>query len=115
MGGGSAGRARWLLRRFHALTSPGARIIATSNDLYETDSPYHLAYHALNRERGRMAGQIRMRVRYLVYRSEWFDYLMVSREQMQAILPGTGWRVVRFLGSAGPAYAAVLEKVDRAG
>ena len=108
-------RARWLLRRFHALTSPGARIIATSNDIYQTDSPYHLAYHALNRERGRMAGQIRMRVRYRMHRSDWFDYLMGSREEMQAIVAGTGWGVVRFLDSAGPAYAAILEKVDRAG
>ena len=66
-------------------------------------------------ERGRMAGQIRMRVRYRVHRSEWSDYLMVSRDEMQELLQGTEWRVVRFLDSAGPAYAAILEKVDRAG
>lgn len=28
---------------------------------------------------------------------------------------GTGWRVLRFLDSAGPAYVGVLEKGDRAG
>ena len=111
----SRARARWLLRRFHRLTSPGARIVAASNDLYQTESLYHLAYKALNRKRGRMAGQIRMRVRYLVHRSDWFDYLMVSRDEMEEIAAGTGWRVVRFLDSAGPAYVGVLEKGDRRG
>jgi len=107
---GNRKRARWLLRKFHTYTSLGARIIATSNDIYQTEAPYHLACHTLNRERGRMAGQIRMRVRYLVHRSEWSDYLMVSRDEMQSILEGTGWRVLRFLDTPGAAYASVLEK-----
>jgi SAM-dependent methyltransferase len=111
---GSQRRARWLLRRFLRLTSPGARIIAASRDIYQTDAPYHRAYLTWNRERGRMAGQIRMRERYLVYRSDWFDYLMVSRDEMEEIVAGTGWRMVRFLDSEGPAYVGVLEKVDRA-
>jgi hypothetical protein len=66
-------------------------------------------------ERGRLAGQIGLRVRYRVRRSEWFDYLRVSREEMQAILAGTGWRVVRFQYSAGPACAALRENVDQGG
>jgi predicted RNA methylase len=107
---GNRKRARWLLRKFSAITAPGARIIAASNDIYQTESPYHLAYEAYNRERGRMSGQIRMRVRYLVYRSDWSDYLMVSRDEMQSILEGTGWQVVKFLDSSGPAYVGILEK-----
>ena len=107
---GNRKRARWLLRKFYAMTSPGARIIAASNDVYQTESTYHLAYQAYNRERGRMSGQIRMRVRYLVYRSDWSDYLMVSRDEMQSILSGTGWRVLKFLDSSGPAYVGILEK-----
>jgi SAM-dependent methyltransferase len=106
-------RARWLLRKFYAMTSPAARIIATTNDVYQTDSPYHLAYHAYNQERGRMAGQIRMRVRYLVYRSDWFDYLMVSRDEMRAILEGTGWRIASFLGSSESRYTGILEMDGR--
>src|SRR2546423_13547329 len=101
---GNRQRARWLLRQFHGLSSASAEILATSNDIYQTDSPYHLAYHARNRERGRMAGQIRMRERYLVHRSEWFDYLMVSRDEMAEIAAGTGWRVLRFLDSAGAGF-----------
>lgn len=107
---GSAKRARWLLRRFHAITTPGARIIAESNDIYPTDNPIHLAYQAYNRQRGRMSGQIRMRSLYLIYRSVWFDYLMVSREEMQQILSGSGWRVDRFIDSTGASYIAIIVK-----
>ena len=55
-------RAPWLLKRLATLTSPGARIVAQSNDVYATDRPEHLAYHERNRARGRMAGQIRLRI-----------------------------------------------------
>lgn len=107
---GSRGRAKWLLRRFYKMTSPSAKIIATSNDIYQIDSDIHLAYHAYNRERGRMSGQIRLRVCYGVWRSEWFDYLMVSRAEMEEILSGTGWRVNEYIEPSGPLYVAVIGK-----
>jgi len=103
-------RARWLLRKFYGMTSSSARIIAASNDVYQTDSPYHLAYQAYNREMGRMTGQIRMRVCYKIYRSPWFDYLMVSRDEMKDILEETGWHVKQFIDSPGSTYMAVIEK-----
>lgn len=107
---GSFKRARWLLRRFKGVTSENAHIIAESNDPYKTEEPEHLAYHRFNRKRGRMGGQIRMRVRYRVYATAWFDYLLVSKDEMQGILAGTGWAVKRFIDSAGSAYVAVIEK-----
>jgi SAM-dependent methyltransferase len=103
-------RARWLLRKFYGLTAFPARIIAATNDVNQTDSPYHLANQAYNRERDRMAGQIRMRVCYKIYRSAWFDYLMVSRDEMKEILEGTGWRVERFIDTPGSTYVVVIDK-----
>ncbi len=110
---GSYRRTKWLLHRFYHMTSHSARIIATSNDIYQTQSPVHLAYHAYNRERGRMPGQIRMRVRCGVWQTEWFDYLMVSRPEMEDILSGTGWQVKEYIASEGPMYAAVIEKTKQ--
>jgi len=108
---GGRRRARWLLRRLHGMTSDGARIIAETVDPYDTDDPSHLAYHELNRRAGRMAGQIRLRVRYQGYATPWFDYLFVSREEMAELLDGTGWAVGRFIDRPGePAYVAVIEK-----
>jgi SAM-dependent methyltransferase len=105
-------RARWLLRRFHSLTTPKARIIAESNDIYQTDDPDHLAYHQRNLTRNRMAGQIRLRVRYRHYTSPWFDYLMVSPSEMAGILEGTGWRISRILESGASPYIAVIKKTQ---
>jgi len=107
---GNKARAKWLMRKFYTMTSPGARVIAESNDIFKTESAHHLAYHAYNRERGRMAGQIRLRVLYKLYRSGWFDYLMVSKSEMMAILDGTGWRVRQFIDSESSLYVAVMEK-----
>jgi hypothetical protein len=53
-------------------------------------------------------------VRYRRYCTPWFDYLIVSPEEMKVILTGTGWRVQRFLKSAGSPYVAVIEKLPQA-
>ena len=103
-------RAKWMLRRLKNLTGPNARIVAESLDIYGTDKPEHLDYHARNRRRGRMAGEIRLRVRYRELIGDWFDYLMVSQTEMQEIVEGTGWRVAEFHGSEGGQYVGVIER-----
>jgi cyclopropane fatty-acyl-phospholipid synthase-like methyltransferase len=105
---GSFKRARWLLQRFHSIAEEKARIIAGTRDIYQTDEPQHLEYHERNRRRGRMPGQIRLRIRYKKYVTPWFDYLMVSQEEMHEILEGTGWKVERFLEGEGGMYIAVI-------
>lgn len=103
-------RARFLLRRFHGLVSDGGRILAESLDVYGTDEPSHRRYQRRNRARGRMSGQIRLRIRYRELATPWFDYLMVSRREMERIVRGTGWRVATTFDSDGPSYVALLEK-----
>ena len=90
-------RARWFLRRLRAITTDGARIIAVSYDPYRTKDPLDLSYHESNRRRGRLAGQIRLRVRYAIYATPWVDYLMVSSAEMEDIIAGTGWKIDRVL------------------
>jgi len=99
---GSHSRAKWLLRRLHKITSPQARIIAETRDPYGTDLPEHLVYHELNRKRGRMPGQLRIRVRYKKYVSPWLDYLLASKEEIEKILEDTVWMTEEFIdGGAG--------------
>jgi SAM-dependent methyltransferase len=107
---GSRLRARWLLRRFRRNTTPEARIIAQVLDPYQTSDPFHLAYQEANRRRGRMSGQIRMRVRYRKYATPWFDYLFVSQDELRDLLDETGWRVAELIGTSGPLYIVSLEK-----
>jgi SAM-dependent methyltransferase len=105
----SAAKARRLLRRFHRLTTDRGRIVAETRDVYRTDDPAHLAYQERNRARGRMSGQIRIRVRYRDQATPWFDYLMVSPDELRELAEPAGWRVARILDS-DDTYVAVLEK-----
>jgi len=107
---GNLKKAQRLLKRFHRMTSEDALIIASSRDPYKTDNPAHLQYHKMNKRKGRMSGQVRIRIRYEKYKGRWFDYLMASKEEMAQILSGTGWKVKEFLDTGGPYYIAIVKK-----
>jgi len=109
---GSRRRAPWLLRRFRSLTNDDARILAESVNPYTTDNPEHLAYHARNRKRGRMGGQLRIRIRHGSYATPWFDYLLVSPEEMAELAAGTGWELRRVIDEGEHVYVGVLERAD---
>ena len=108
---GNPDRAKRLLKRLHGMTSRRSRIIAQSADPYRTDSPDHLEYHERNRQRGRAAGQIRLRVRYHKYVTPWWDLLLVSKQEMADILDGTGWRANVHIETVNGLYVAILEKM----
>jgi len=107
---GSFNKARTLLKKIYGRTSENALVIAETRDPYKTDDPKHLAYHRLNKKKGRMAGQVRIRTRFQNYVSGWFDYLMVSKDEMTEILEGTGWTIKEFIDSEASTYVAVIEK-----
>jgi SAM-dependent methyltransferase len=103
---GSRAGAKRRLRRLRELGV--TRILGASRDPYGTDDPVHLAYHARNRERGRMPGQLRIRVRYRGYASPWFEYLLVSPDEMAELAASGGWELVRVL-EGEPVNVGVLE------
>jgi SAM-dependent methyltransferase len=104
-------RGRWLLRRFRSITKPGARILATSRTPGGSN-PQHRRYVARNPQRGRLPGQLRIRVRYMTYATPWFDYLLASPRQMRTLLRGTGWSLDRVHGDAEDVYTAVIRRRD---
>lgn len=108
---GNFDRAQRLLKKFYHMTSDTARIIAETNDIYQTSDPNHLWYQKFNRKRGRMSGQIRLRVRYKKYITPWIDYLMVSKKELKQILDGTGWKLSRTIDSEGSQYITIIEKI----
>ncbi len=111
---GSRARAPRLLRRLAAITSDRARILGECLDPYTTEDSHHLAYHEHNRSRGRMGGQIRIRIRYRDVATPWFDYLFQSHAELKEILDGTGWTLARTIEDDPPLYIAVIEKDARA-
>lgn len=108
---GNLVRAQWLLKRFRRITTDDAVILAESTDPYADPSAAHKRYQKRNGERGRMPGQLRLRLRYRQYRTPWFDYLLVSKREMKRIVEGTGWYVDRFIDSDGPIYIGILKRV----
>lgn len=107
---GNPKKAKILLKKLHWITTPDALIIAESSDPYKTEDPAHLSYHKFNLKRGRMAGQLKIRIRFKKYIGDWFDYLLVSKKEMQDILKDTGWKIRKFVDSEKFMYIAVIEK-----
>jgi SAM-dependent methyltransferase len=107
---GSPTRARWLLRRLKSLSSGKALIIAQTTDPYRTKDPDHLVYHEQNRKRGRLGGQTRIRIRYKRIIGSWMDYLLVSKQELERIIEGTGWAVKQYIDTDSAGYFVILEK-----
>jgi SAM-dependent methyltransferase len=110
---GNPENAKPILKKLSRITAPEACIIAGSRNPYRTDIPEHLEYHESNRQQGKMPGQIKMRVRYRKAVGEWFNYLLVSPEEMREILAGTEWRIDEFIDSEEANYFALISKTER--
>ena len=104
-------RAPVFLDALARLANPGARIIAQGTDPYGTTDPLHVAYHRRNRERGRLGGQLRLRLRYRLLATDWFDYLVCSTDELEELLAGTRWRIKSIDQQDRPYYFAVMELV----
>lgn len=57
-----------------------------------------------------MPGQLRIRIRHKKYIGSWFDYLFVSKKELEQIIEGTGWEIRKYINSQNAAYIAVLKK-----
>ncbi|MEU4397754.1 class I SAM-dependent methyltransferase [Micromonospora orduensis] len=105
-------RAPGFLAALAALARPGAQIIAHGTDPYGTRDPVHTAYHERNRRRGRLGGQLRLRLRYRELGTEWFDYLVCSADEFAGLVHGSGWRLTDVDDRDAPYYLATLRLAD---
>jgi 2-polyprenyl-3-methyl-5-hydroxy-6-metoxy-1,4-benzoquinol methylase len=109
---GTPKKAKTLLKKMHKITTPNALIIADTRNPVKSKNPEHKKYQRMNKRKGRLPGQVRMRVLYKNYRSDWFNYLFVSKKEMRNILKGTGWKVNKFIDSkVNDSYTALIEKI----
>lgn len=107
---GTADTAPDRLRALADVTSDDARLLATSRDPTGTDDPAHLEYHDRNRERGRLPGALRMRIRYKRYATPYFDYLIVAPDTMRELLADTPWYQDEVVDGENGMYLADLRK-----
>jgi SAM-dependent methyltransferase len=107
---GNYKRARRLLKQFHGITYDRANIICETLDPSRTEETHHIEYQEQNIKRGRMRGQIKIRIRYLKHSTPWFDYLFVTKQEMERMIDSTGWRVQKYIDSDGSSYISIIEK-----
>jgi SAM-dependent methyltransferase len=105
-------RARGFLAALAAMAAPGARIVAQGTNPYGGTDAVHLAYHERNRRRGRLGGQLTVRVRYRDVATDWFEYLLCSPDELAVLVrgSGTGWRIETIDDADAPLYLAVLAR-----
>ncbi|MEA2011140.1 MAG: class I SAM-dependent methyltransferase [Actinomycetota bacterium] len=104
---GSAERSGPMLNALRRLLRPGGIVVGACLDAYATEDPVHLAYHQWNRERDRSPGQLRLRVRYRALAGDWFDWLLMSPDELAAIVDRAGWRLDD-VSDPDPYYLGVL-------
>jgi SAM-dependent methyltransferase len=111
---GTADRAPGILNALAEVATDDATLVAQTRDPTATDDDDHLAYHEFNRERGRLPGALRMRVRYGRVATGWDDYLMAAPETMADLAGETPWRLDETLEpderltDAGGDYVGIL-------
>lgn len=82
------------LEALASMAAPGARIFGETLDPYQTRNPEHLEYHDENRRLGRMAGQLRLRIRHLRMATPWWDYLFCTPEELETVIAPSPWKLV---------------------
>jgi len=106
---GTEKKAKYLLKRFHKITPPGARIITES---YDSNTPVFRSYRAFNKKKKRHPGSFRVKLAYGRYETDFMDYIRVSPKELKKIVAGTGWKVAKIYPSKYYSYVAVLEKKE---
>jgi hypothetical protein len=108
---GPHGDAARLLRRLAAITTERGRIVTDSVDPDRLADP---AFRTYRPDAGTRLRAQRYRVRFRKYATPWFHYLMVSPAELEQLVGGAGWRLLRLLDDGSPRYIAVLEKASSA-
>lgn len=80
-----------LLDQLAGCAAPGAVLLGQTIDPYASTDPVHLAYHQRNRDSGRRAGQLRIRVRFQNLATEWFDYWFLTVDELARVVGPTPW------------------------
>lgn len=83
---GSRKQAPRVLESLARLARPGGRLYAVGHDPYIGMGGDHVGYHEQNRAAGRLAGHVRMRLRYRSWSSAWFDRLLMSADELARLV-----------------------------
>ncbi len=89
-------------------TKRSGHLLCTTRDPLETSDPVHVAYHRRNRERGLPPGMTTVRMRYGELADEWVTLWLMTPEELDRGINGTGWSL-RERESSGPLWVHLYE------
>ena len=101
-------RAPGFLGCLARLAAPGAQVLGHGADPGRGFDPVHDGYAERNVGRGRLPGQMTIRVRHRELATPWFDYLLCSPEELGALIVGSPWAVTAVERADRVNYLAVL-------
>lgn len=107
---GTATDAVLVLRTLHGMTESSAIIVLDSVDPHQDTNPADLAYQEENRARGRLPGQVTIRLRYRGSATPWFELLNLSARELEHLVAEAGWQLAHLVEGEPSEYYAVLEK-----
>jgi SAM-dependent methyltransferase len=108
--GGDVEQTRRILQSLHRITADEGIVIAATRDPLKTEDPAHLAYHERNRRMNRPPGLVRIRIGFQGEFEDWWELLMVGKEELTQLLEHTGWSISRIYDSDVASFVAILTK-----
>jgi SAM-dependent methyltransferase len=100
------------LQEWARVAAPGAQVLATGRDPYASKGTLHTAYHQANRDAGRMAGQLRVRIRSGAMVTPYFDYLYCSLTELDELLAPSPWHLSYAVEDGNGGYGVALALKD---
>jgi SAM-dependent methyltransferase len=101
---------RALLRTLTQITGPTAKVIGHTLDPHVASQPEHREYRTRNVALGRMPGQMRVRVRYRLITTPWYELLYLALNEVRQVVAGTGWEITDVIRDPDPTYFVILGK-----
>ena len=108
---GDVEESKVLLMNLSRMVRTDGILIASSRDPAKTNDEMHLAYHQMNRDRGKPIGLVRLRINFEDKKGDWFNLLFVESKEVENLIQDTGWVVEKMLTSDDPlasGYGVVL-------
>jgi SAM-dependent methyltransferase len=105
----SEARSRSVLGALRSLAAPGAVLVGSNQDPWQTTEPAHLAYNRLNETKGRLPGQWRLRIRRHECTTPWFEYLYLSIGDLTRRFEAAGWELIATYPD-DPDYTVVMRR-----
>lgn len=100
-----------ILQTLHEITSNEGNVIFDFRSPVPTDNPIHLRYHQKNTALGIPVGQLKFRLRYLDQKSDWINFYLPTRDELDELLIIAGWEITRELIEGRTHYMVINKSI----